>query len=186
MKTVTFLLVVLFVLAGILTSCDKLFNSPPVDNGDSPPAIDYEKMEQELAELIRNHPDQMRPEMHWHPILHQIAREHTCDMAEREYFSHVSPEGYGPNYRARQAGYPLPDNYSPDGNGIESLASTSSQSAERVLELWLNSPGHKTHILGEAPLFVEQLNFAVGLCIGTIEREGHTFPRYYWAFIAAP
>lgn len=66
------------------------------------------------------------------------AQGHAKDMAARDYFEHTTPEGVTFDQRIRNAGYSRP--------GAENIAQ-GSQTAEGVMELWLNSPGHRANIL---------------------------------------
>jgi uncharacterized protein YkwD len=38
-------------------------------------------------------------------VLDRLARAHALDMAQRGFFNHVSPDGFGPSERAQRAGY---------------------------------------------------------------------------------
>ncbi|MFD1149369.1 CAP domain-containing protein [Saccharothrix hoggarensis] len=66
------------------------------------------------------------------------ARAHSADMAERDYFSHTTPEGVGFAQRMREAGYPSP--------GGENIAK-GQRSADQVMRAWMNSDGHRRNIL---------------------------------------
>lgn len=141
-------------------------------------------VEIELVCRIWSHPDQGRSAMHWHPLLHQVARAHACDMAARGYFGHTDPEGIGPNRRAQDAGYTLPDWYDADddGNNIESLALRGPVSTpELTVEQWLASPLHRQHVLGETSFEAGQDDTATGYCHTT--RDG--VDMHYWAFVSA-
>lgn len=70
--------------------------------------------------------------------LRNVATAHSEDMAERNYFSHTSPEGEGPDDRAANAGY--------DSYGGENIALGYS-SAEAVMKGWMKSSGHRDNIL---------------------------------------
>lgn len=70
--------------------------------------------------------------------LDAAAAGHSRDMAERNYFSHTSPEGETFADRARRAGYPRP--------GGENIA-RGQRSAEQVMTAWMGSPGHRANIL---------------------------------------
>lgn len=70
--------------------------------------------------------------------LRSVALAHSEDMAERNYFSHTSPEGEGPGDRASAAGY---DAYS--GENIALGYGT----AEAVVKAWMKSSGHRENIL---------------------------------------
>jgi uncharacterized protein YkwD len=45
------------------------------------------------------------PALTWNGLLGNAARAHARDMATRNYFAHVTPEGRTPQDRAEQAGY---------------------------------------------------------------------------------
>jgi uncharacterized protein YkwD len=66
------------------------------------------------------------------------AQGHSEDMAERNYFSHDSPEGDGPGERARAEGYPW-------WSG-ENIA-RGYRSAQQVVDGWMDSDGHRRNIL---------------------------------------
>ncbi|GGM40025.1 hypothetical protein GCM10012275_08710 [Longimycelium tulufanense] len=70
--------------------------------------------------------------------LADAAQGHSSDMAERNYFSHTSPEGGTFVQRAKAAGYPSP--------GAENIA-RGQRSAEQVMDSWMKSPGHRANIL---------------------------------------
>ncbi len=138
--------------------------------------------ETEIAYLAVTHPDQGRPTMSCHPILAQVARERALDMGVRNYFSHVNPDGFGPNYLVRQAGYELPSWWGtdPELNYIESIAG-GYQTPEEAWNAWLNSPAHRRHVLGEIDFFAEQTNYGIGHAYVPGSTYGH-----YWVFISAP
>lgn len=66
------------------------------------------------------------------------AQGHSEDMAERNYFSHDSPEGDGPGDRARAHDYPW-------WSG-ENIA-RGYRSAQQVVDGWMASDGHRANIL---------------------------------------
>ncbi|GAA3461759.1 uncharacterized protein YkwD [Saccharothrix longispora] len=68
----------------------------------------------------------------------RAARDHTTDMADRDYFSHTTPEGVDFAQRMRSAGHPNP--------GGENIAK-GQRSAEQVMTAWMNSDGHRRNIL---------------------------------------
>jgi uncharacterized protein YkwD len=67
------------------------------------------------------------------------AREHSADMAARNYFSHTTPEGIEFATRLTNAGYRW------TGAG-ENIAKGQHTPAD-VMTSWMNSPGHKANIL---------------------------------------
>ncbi|TVR52428.1 MAG: CAP domain-containing protein [Puniceicoccaceae bacterium] len=139
-------------------------------------------LELELAELIRNHPGQQRPEMIHNPILHQVARAKVEDLGRRDYWSHTDPDGYGPNVTAALAGYTLPESWLDrnNRNQIEALAA-GYHTAQRALEGWLASDSHRRHVLGESDFHRTQTHYGVGFA----RVPGSTYVRYF-AFISAP
>lgn len=138
--------------------------------------------EQALLDFMRNDPEQKRPMLNCDPILQRVARERALDMGQRNYFSHTNPDGYGPNYLVRQAGYPLPSWYGQalDANNIESIAACTSCDAAFVWQMWMNSPMHRRHILGLDPFFAEQTDYGIGYADVPGSRYVH-----YWVIITA-
>lgn len=137
--------------------------------------------EQQIAERMRADPEQRRPSLTCHVILAQVARARAQDMADREYFDHVNPDGFGPNYLVRQAGYVLPTWYGnePDDNNIESIAGGTS-TVEATWNLWMGSPGHRTHLLGLNSFWAEQIEYGIGYVFKADSPFG-----YYWVVITA-
>jgi uncharacterized protein YkwD len=72
------------------------------------------------------------------PRLDTAAQQHSDDMADRDYFSHTTPEGVTFDKRETAAGYPSP--------GGENIAAGQS-SAQQVMTAWMNSSGHRANIL---------------------------------------
>ncbi len=66
------------------------------------------------------------------------AQKHSTDMATHEYFSHTGRNGSSFGVRVRAEGYPSP--------GAENIAQ-GQPTASRVVEAWMNSPGHRANIL---------------------------------------
>lgn len=69
-----------------------------------------------------------------------VAQAHAEDMIARNYFSHTSPDGDGPDDRLRSAGV----TWSTWG---ENIAMNSSGTASAVMTQWMNSSGHRANIL---------------------------------------
>jgi uncharacterized protein YkwD len=78
------------------------------------------------------------PALHIDKRLRTAARGHSEDMAERNYFSHDSPDGNTPWDRAEAAGYP-----DPSGENI----ARGYPDARSVVKAWMNSAGHRANIL---------------------------------------
>ena len=106
----------------------------------------------------------------WNDALVPIARNHSADMAHRDYFAHQSPEGNGPLQRYAAGGYRcrVPITSHRFATGGENLAlsnlyigfrihgdgrrepygaRSARAVAERIVEGWMNSPGHRDNLL---------------------------------------
>lgn len=71
--------------------------------------------------------------------LNAVALAHSKDMANRNYFSHSSPEGKRMSDRLKAAGI----SYSAAGENIAAGQKT----PEQVVKSWMNSEGHRKNIL---------------------------------------
>lgn len=135
-----------------------------------------------IADYMVHDAGQMRPAMQLDPILARIARERAADLAARNYFAHVNPDGFGPNALVREAGYVLPawwgtgaaDNY------IESIAAGRNTAAATWID-WMNSPSHRTHILAIDPFYQNQTSYGVGYAYSANSTYHH-----YWVILTAP
>ncbi len=109
-------------------------------------------------------------DLKWDPRLQEIALAHSRDMAERNYFDHVSPEGEDFKDRYRESGYYLTTrvgdteyvggenlflgnvvhSYTYDKNTREVLSYsyfTLESLADAAVQGWMDSPGHRENIL---------------------------------------
>jgi uncharacterized protein YkwD len=78
------------------------------------------------------------------------ARGHSYDMALRGYFSHLSADGIGPEQRIRSSGV----QYAEIGENIYEDDYTDHRLlAQRAVQAWLQSPGHRRNML--SPRFNE-------------------------------
>lgn len=135
-----------------------------------------------IADYMVHDAGQMRAAMQLDPILARIARERAADLAARNYFAHVNPDGFGPNALVREAGYVLPawwgtaaaDNY------IESIAAGRNTAAATWID-WMNSPSHRTHILAIDPFYQNQTSYGVGYAYSANSTYHH-----YWVILTAP
>jgi uncharacterized protein YkwD len=73
--------------------------------------------------------------------LDTAARLHSEDMAARNYFAHVTPEGLSPGDRAARQGYTL---------GVGENIAAGYRDARAVVLGWMESAGHCRNILGTA------------------------------------
>jgi uncharacterized protein YkwD len=72
------------------------------------------------------------------PVLAEVARAHSQDMADQAYFDHTSLDGRSPWDRLAAAGYSA-------GSG-ENIAAGQG-TAQAVMSSWMNSSGHRSNIL---------------------------------------
>lgn len=176
-------------LTGNYPYCEKNEFCTDTEEQDSIELAESHPFEVELACLIRNHPGQQRETMSYHPILGEIARMRAMDMAEHGYYgpSHTDRHGYGPDYYICQAGYFLImegycETLEPTNNTLESIAAGlhANDTPQEVLKAWLNSPGHKRHLLAESDEFNRGTFYGIGYAQGT-EKSAYD---HYWVFIA--
>ncbi len=139
--------------------------------------------EQQIAERMMQHMDQQRATLICDPILVHVARERARDMALRRYVSHTNPDGIGPNFLVQQAGYPLPSYYGTarDANSIESMAAGYA-TTDAVWSSWMNSNGHRTHILGQHSFYAAQVEYGIGYFY---DSDPNSPQRHYWVIITA-
>jgi hypothetical protein len=145
-------------------------------------AVELNPQEQQIFSSLKNASGQRRPFVMLDPILCKVARQKAADMASRGYYSHTTPDGYGPNWLVRQAGYTLPDYYdqSAAGNNIESV-NAGHASAGDAWSSWMDSSGHRIHLLAQNSFYAEQTSIGVGF----VDDPGSEW-RYYWVVISAP
>ncbi len=103
-------------------------------------------------------------ELTWDPSLANIAREHSMDMAQNDFFSHENLKGEDPTMRAIRHGYNVRKElgggwYSegiaenigdmPTGNviGIGYVSHDPDSIATAQVQSWMGSPGHRANIL---------------------------------------
>lgn len=135
-----------------------------------------------LLQLMRTDPRQERASVNAHPVLMRVAQARAEDLGRRNYFSHVNPDGDGPNKLIRQAGYVLPVWYAQDdaANNVESL-SAGQPSAQAAWGALMQSPSHSAHLLGLGPMYVAQV------CVGGgYFRSAKSHYVHYWVAISAP
>ena len=104
-----------------------------------------ERMIGELTTVERNNHELLG--LMWDEQLQQIARQHSRDMAQHNYFDHDNPVGDGPTERGLKAGYSC-------RNGIYVglaeniyLSTAVFLQPRGAVEGWMNSPGHRDNML---------------------------------------
>jgi uncharacterized protein YkwD len=177
-KLVKLGMLVLFVGALLVASPVTFGKTSTVSSsiGDTDAAL-----EAQIATFMKLDNNQRRRSLTYNAILARIARQRAYDMGQRDYFSHVNPDGIGANYLVSQAGYALPDFYGKNrsSNNIESIAA-GNETAEATWVQWMGSTGHRTHILGLDDFYAEQTEYGVGHAFVPGSRYGD-----YWVIITA-
>jgi len=93
-------------------------------------------------------------ELIWNDTLAQVAEAKAFDLANRNYFDHVDPDGYGINYFIAESGYSLNPEWTVNksDNNFESLAAGPPTGSEAIKKLVKDSRDpnrrHRKHLLG--------------------------------------
>lgn len=182
---------IFFALVNLLAWYQPASASSPQSNGTVAPRLVYlpivsrmppaepasvtcqlNEQEANVAAKMSSDPQQRRKTMVCDPILVEVARARARDMATRNYFNHVTPEGTGPNYWVTQAGYALPSWYdhSRSANNLESIAAGYA-TADDAWNAWMGSSHHKTHLLALNSFYADQVNFGIAF----VEVPGSTY-----------
>lgn len=93
-------------------------------------------------------------------LLNAAAQKKVQDMFDKQYFEHISPQGRGPSDLVTDVGYA----YISVG---ENLALGNYGTDEKLVEAWMNSPGHRANILNTK--FSE-----IGVAVAKGKYEGKT------------
>lgn len=156
---------------------------PPTDIRDNPycrqqfsEADNYtlNTQEQEIEQQLLTDPGQEHPNLTLSIALSQAARRRAQDMADREYFAHTNPDGYGPNCIVLQGEFVLPDyyNFSNDANNVESIIAGQGDMSEAWKTL-VASQGHSAHLLGKGDFYNEQSYYGIGYVNVPGSQYGH-------------
>lgn len=99
----------------------------------------------------------------WNGLLFDAAAAHALDMATNNYFDHASQDGRSFSQRISAAGY----SWSAAGENI----AAGQTSVERVMNAWLDSPGHCINIMSS--------NFSE-VAVSCVRNDSTTY-QLYWA-----
>lgn len=136
--------------------------------------------ERELYILVRDDPQQQRVQVVLDARLCWAARKHAQDTQARKFFSHQNPSGVWSNQRVLNEGYPLPANYDPNNNYVESMAGSTNDTAAQALALWKSDVPHSNHLLGKTDFYRAQVVFGIG------QAPSSGLPYATYVFISAP
>jgi uncharacterized protein YkwD len=134
-----------------------------------PPALRIPDLERRVhASVNQQRSRNQAPTLRFDDELALIARAHSADMAKRNFFDHVNPDGRNATERGRRAGYLCQKVYGTyitsglaeniyqgslysrlriTGNERSYDWYTPEQIAAETVESWMNSPGHRRNIL---------------------------------------
>lgn len=124
-------------------------NSPEADDASVGEQVSaYERAIHERINEIRRRND--LGTLEFNEEIAAVARQHSADMAERDYFAHESPGGEGPADRLSEF---FPEHCRQIGENIANVGLRPDDDpeavAERIVSGWMDSPGHRENILRE-------------------------------------
>ncbi|MBQ2099314.1 MAG: CAP domain-containing protein [Bacteroidales bacterium] len=126
------------------------------------------------------------PELKWNHTLAKVAQEKAQDMATRDYFGHVDPDGSGINFKINAAGYKLQANWLEDfsSNYFESISAGIPDGKSTIIQLINDdgedneNAGHRRHLLGIDSFWSNCYDIGIGMA------KGGSY-GYYWCIIIA-
>ena len=115
----------------------------PADTQGADKDTSYDSAERRIGVLTNAFREKHSlPTLEWDEWLRTIAREHSRDMAENDFFSHVNMAGDGPTECGLKAEY-----YCLGGGLGKNIGFTGTGTPERHMEGWISSPGHRENML---------------------------------------
>lgn len=127
----------------------------------------------QLAQMIIGSNKQQRKALYCNKKLSQAALEKAKLMAKSNRISHRI-EYITPNQFLRSRGIQLPDKYPLLDNQVEAIMGAVA-TAQESFEVFMTSPDHKAHLLGEYDFVLEQDQIGVGYY-----KDSSTTHVYYW------
>lgn len=134
----------------------------PVVHGPAPPPRPLTVFERQAAETIKITNDFRRrnglPPFQEDTVCSAAAFDHAQDMARRSYFDHFGPGGSSPTTRYQRR--------NTTGQRVirvtENIARGNGTTPESALRMWLDSSGHRKHLIG-----TEMNHIGVGVANGS-------------------
>jgi uncharacterized protein YkwD len=105
----------------------------------SPPVVISADEQQMIDAVNRERISEGVTALEWCPALGRSAREHSEDMANRDFYDHVTPEGLEVWDRAKEQGY--------ENTYVGENIAVGQKSIREVMKDWMNSEGHRENIL---------------------------------------
>lgn len=153
----------------------------------------------QLINTIRSNPEKYYQELQlngklpitktplrWNDTLARVAEAKAMDMAKRNYFGHLTPEGYGINHFINQSGYTLNGEWLKANNlsYFESISSGDESGIEAVKSLIIDNndtnKGHRNHLLGISKWDASLYDIGIGF----IKSDGSNYKSYMCVVIA--
>lgn len=140
---------------------DRNASAPADTRSDGPDAIEGSEREADIERAIHRDVNAIRTDRDLAELDHDdeianVARAHSVDMHERDYFSHVGPNGSTPADRMERADlFPDPcegvgENLGMIWTSADQLDATRSEDiAERIVQGWMDSEGHRENLLAD-------------------------------------
>ena len=130
---------------------------------------------------IHNYSGMTNKKLVWNETLAKAAEAKAMDMAKRNYFSHVSPEGYGMNYLISKEG----DSLNPEwlehhsDNFFESIQAGAPDGEAAIKDLILDEGvpelGHRKHLLGMGEWNCTLVDVGIGTVVTAAGSEFRTY-----------
>jgi len=129
-----------------------------------------------------------RDDLIWNDAIAKAAYNKAKDMAERNYFAHVDPDGYGMNYKINEAGFELADYLlqSKEAKNFESIAAGTNRNSGKIMiqqliiDKGIPSLGHRKHLLGMTDFWAESKYCGIGF----YKKAGSKYTYYMCVLIA--
>ncbi len=128
-------------------------------------------------------------ELKWNNILAKVAEQKAMDMANKNYFSHVSKDGKGINIMIHKAGYELNSDWIKDrkDNSFESISAGSETAIKSIINLIIDANvkglGHRKHLLGMNDWYGMMIDIGIGFV--SCSNTNSTYNSYCCVIIAA-
>lgn len=125
--------------------------------------------------------------LRWNDTLARVAQSRAMDMANRNYFDHVNPNGIAVNYLMHKSGYKLPMEWVEDKrqNYFESITAGGDGGEEGIRRLIIDKNvsnlGHRKHLLGLDDWNASLYDIGIGFVLAP---KSNTYPTYMVVIIA--
>lgn len=123
----------------------------------------------------------------WNDTLAKVAEQKALDMASRNYFSHINPQGYGINYFIQKSGYLLSKDWTKNksDNFFESIGAGIENGEDAITKFIIDSNepsfGHRNHMLGITDWYGSLKDIGIGFVESP---EGSDYDSYICVIIA--